>query len=275
MDWLILAILSYLSYAISTSIDKHIMNGKSDATRTNAWKMLFDGTFILILGVLFFDVNFGTPVIFWGAIVGLIYAASGVTYFRALGTTNVNVVTPIIQSSILLVFVFSIILLAETVDLIDTIAVILLFLGAYVVLSNKNLEIPKIDSNLILLFCMVFFASFWAIITKMALDFTKAVELAITMYYFSSLFTFIYSVFDKRNLKVELPKIAISAVFGSTGTLLLYLALAMENASKVYPISGLQSVFLFLIAAIFLKEKFNWNTIIGTIMVILGIYLIA
>jgi uncharacterized membrane protein len=275
MEWLVLALLSYLFYSISTSIDKHLMNHKSGPIKTNAWKMFFNGTVLLIIGFLFFEIQFEMNLLFWGAFVGFIYAASGITYFSALESKNVNVVIPVIQSSILFVFLFGVLLLRETVDVVDGIAVVLIFLGAYSVVSNKKLELPKLDSGLVLLFWMVLFASLWAIVTKFALNETSAIGLAITMYFFSSFFTFVYSGLNKSKRKVELPKIAVSAVFGSIGTLFLYLSLAIENASKVYPISGIQSVFIFLIATMFLREKFGWNTIIGTLLVVIGIYLLA
>jgi len=37
----------------------------------------------------------------------------------------------------------------------------------------------------------------------------------------------------------------------------------------------LQSVFVFIIALMFLKEKFYWHRLIGTIIVVIGIYFIS
>lgn len=275
MEWLVFALSAYLSYSISTSIDKHVMKQQSDPIKTNAWKMLFDGTILLIIGLLFFDIHFDFNLLFWGLVVGFIYAANGISYFSALETKNVNVVIPINQSSIILVFLFGMLFLGEEVTAVDAVAVTVIFLGAYGILSNKRWELPKLDRGLVLLFWMVFFASLWAVVTKFALAETGAIELAITMYFFSSLFTFAYTPFHNGNGGIKLPKIAFSAFFGSVGTLLLYLALAVENASRVYPVSGIQSVFILLISTIFLREKLTWNTAAGTMLVVLGIYLLA
>jgi len=275
-QWLILALLSNLFYAISSSIDKYIMNGRSNPIRTNATKMFFDGTILLAVGLIFFNIHIDLDLLVAASILGLTYAGSGIAYFLSLKTTNVNVIMPLNQSAVLFVFLFAVFFLNEAVDLFDYIAVMLVFLGSYVIVSNKKLEMPRLDPGLVLIIIMVLFASLWAISAKVLVSTIEPISLAITMYYFSSVFTFAYSFLNnKEKSEIEIPKIALTALFGSFGTLLLYLAFAIENASKVYSIGGIRSVFVFFIAAIFLKEKFNLNVIIGTLMVILGIYLIS
>jgi uncharacterized membrane protein len=55
----------------------------------------------------------------------------------------------------------------------------------------------------------------------------------------------------------------------------LFSAAALGNASKVYPLAGLQSAFIFIIALLFLKEKFYWHRLAGTVIVFLGIFLVS
>jgi uncharacterized membrane protein len=66
-----------------------------------------------------------------------------------------------------------------------------------------------------------------------------------------------------------------ASLFAATGVGLLYTALSQANASKVYPMAGISSVTVFLLATVFLQEKFYRHRFIGTLIVVLGIYLIS
>jgi transporter family protein len=75
--------------------------------------------------------------------------------------------------------------------------------------------------------------------------------------------------------KARLVSIGVAAFFGVIGTFLLYTALSKGDASKIYPLAGLQSIFIFIIASIFLREKFKWQRLIGIIVVFAGIFLLS
>lgn len=62
--WLLLGILSYISYAICTSIDKYLMDTKHDPLITNTVKMFFDGLTVLVLGLLFFNLDFTSELLY-------------------------------------------------------------------------------------------------------------------------------------------------------------------------------------------------------------------
>jgi uncharacterized membrane protein len=66
-----------------------------------------------------------------------------------------------------------------------------------------------------------------------------------------------------------------ASLFAATAVGLLYTALSQANASKVYPLAGISSVTVFLLATVFLQEKFHRHRFIGTLIVVLGIYLIS
>ncbi len=71
------------------------------------------------------------------------------------------------------------------------------------------------------------------------------------------------------------PMIITASFFGAMGTFLLYSALAIGDASKVFSIAGLQSAFIFIIASLFLKEKFRWHRLGGTMIIVAGVFLIS
>lgn len=283
--WLLLGILSYLSYAISTSIDKHIMNKGYDVIKTNTFKAFFDGLILLIIGFVFFELKFTSNLILGSLILGVIFAFSGILYFTALRLRDVAVVMPYAQSStILLVFISSLIIFNESANIFNFIGAILILFGAYAVLSESTLRFPKLDKVFCLISLMVILDLMYSLLAKKLLFDINPINLAIMMYFSATIilviFQFIYHSSKRQHQKSlivcgNLYKIIIAAFFGAMGTFLLYSALSVGDASKVYPIAGLQSVFVFIIAPIFLKERFYWHRLIGTITVFFGIFFIS
>lgn len=281
--WLILGLLSFLSYAISASIDKYMMNLKYGVFRTNTIKMFFDGVILLIIGLIFFDLNFTPNIILWSLILGVIYALGGIIYFTVLKLKDIGQVVPHLQSSeILLVFVGSLLLLNEIANIFNYLGVFLILIGVYAVLSETGIKFPRLDKAFFLVLAIVIMnAVYWLLVKKLLFD-IEPITLAIMMYFSTTLILFVYQVlFRKQSLsslisfKPKLPKIILASFFGAMGTFLIYSALSIGDASKVYPIAGIQSVFIFIIASIFLKEKFRWHRMIGTIIVFAGIFLIS
>jgi len=102
------------------------------------------------------------------------------------------------------------------------------------------------------------------------------------MYFSATLFLICFQILYRKhssdiitNLRSRVPKIASASFFGAIGTIFLYSALSLGYASKVYPIAGLTSIFIFIIASFFLKEKFYWYRLIGIVFAFFGIYLIS
>jgi len=281
--WLILGILSYLSYAISTSIDKYMMNHKYGVLRTNTFKMFFDGLILLGLGLLFFRLDFSYNLLLWSLILGVLYALAGITYFFVLKLRDVSEVIPFLQSSeILLIFLGSLLLFNEVANVFNYIGVVLILIGVYAVLSETGLRRPRMNKAFYLILLVVIIDLFFWLLVKKLLYNAQPISLAITMYFSTTLVMIIYqALFNRKSLKAltkinhELFKIGIAAFFGATGTFLLFSALTLEDASKVYPLAGSQAVFVFLIASLFLKEKFRWHRLIGTLLVFGGIFLIS
>lgn len=277
--WLVLGILSYLFYAISTSIDKHFMNKKYDIFSTNTFKMFFNAIILLIIGLIFFKLNFTSKLFFWSLILGGIYALSGIIYFASLKLKDVEIVVPYYQSYLLFfTFIFSVILLNESVNIYNYIGIILLLIGVYTILSENGFKIPKLDKAIFLILIMVVLNLVYNILAKKILYDIKPIDLAIMMYFSCTIFLVAYILLSKKQrslFDVKSSRIIFASIFGAMGTLLLYFALSVGNASKVYPIAGLQPFFVFIIAYIFLKTRFYWHRLIGTVIVFFGIFLIS
>lgn len=277
MEWLFFGVLAYLSYSISSSLDKYFMKKGNNPIITNTLKMIFDGIILLFLGFLFFDLHFSKTLILMSIPLGLFYALSGIFYFASLKSEDVEIVIPYLQAfSLLLLFFFSIILFNESITYLTLIAVLLIIIGIYINLSKDGLAVPKLGKGIIIMTLSVVFSVIYSLLAKSFLFNFDPLSLAITMYFSCSVFLATYSIFNQRkNFKIVNTKIFISAIFGALGTFLLFKALSLGDGSKVFPLAGLESIFVFLIAIIFMKERFQWHRFIGIIIAVIGIYLLS
>jgi len=277
--WLLLGILSYLFYAISTSIDEYFMDNGHNPITTNTFKMFFDGIILLIIGFLFFNLDFSFELLFWSLILGGLYAILGIIYFTLLKIGDVEMIMPFFQSStLLLVFVGSLMIFKETASFFNYIGIFLILIGVYAVLFKKHVRFFQINKIIFLTLLMVFFSTIYFLLAKKLLFDIKPINLAIMMYFSSAIFLTLYILLSKKQRKlfdVKSSKIIIASFFAAIATFLLYSALFVGLASKVYAIAGLQSVFIFIIASIFLRKKFYWRKFAGVIFVFLGIFLIS
>jgi drug/metabolite transporter (DMT)-like permease len=82
--WLVLGILAYFSYAISSAIDKHLMDIDYAPYNTSIYKMFFDGIILLLSSFLFFDPNLSVKAVYACLFLGGIYAVSSVVYYKML-----------------------------------------------------------------------------------------------------------------------------------------------------------------------------------------------
>lgn len=281
--WLVLGILAYVSFAISTSLDKYMMNVKCDIIQTSTFKMFFDGLILLIVGIAFFNLAISQDLILWALILGVLYAIGNIIYYKLLKIKDVEEAVPASQSlEILLIFIFSIILFSELVTISNYIGVALILIGVYAVLSKTGLSIPEFNKGFVAILSVVAVnITYWLLVKKILFD-VKPIDLAIVMYFSTTIILVIYQLIAKKNIikdvlkfKSHMPTVIVAAFFGAFGTLLIYSALAIGNASRVYPIAGVQSVFIFIIASMFLKEKFYWHRLAGVIAVVFGIFLVS
>lgn len=280
--WLILATVGYLFYAVSTAIDKYLMNRKYNIFRTDTFKMFFDGLILLIICLTFFEFTISVELLIWSFLLGTIYALSGIMYFNALRLKDAKEVIPSLQSSsILLIFLLSILLFNEIVNIFNYFGVFLIIIGIYSVLS-KGLKLPKLDKGMGFIFITIFLTVIYSLLAKKLLFGIKPINLAVTMYFSCTFVLLLYQMFFEKNIiksfvnfKSRIPKVLLASLFGSFGTFLLYSALSIGNASKIYPLAGLQSVFIFIIASLFLKERFSWHRLLGTLFVFVGVFLVS
>jgi uncharacterized membrane protein len=263
-----------------------MMNKKYDVFNTNMLKTFFDAIILLIVGLAFFRLAFTPNTIILAFILGVVYAAAGILYFASLRIGDVSKVMPYLQSvQLLFIFLGSLLLFSEPSNILNYLGIIIILIGIYAVLSKKGFKAPKIDKLFFYVLAIVALHIVYWLLTKQALFNSQPISLAVAMYFSGSLVLGVYQLLLRKKMQAKaikpavakstIPTILVAAIFGSAGTLLLFTALSIGFASKVYPLAGLQSVFIAVIAKIFLREKWYWSRIIGTLLVCVGIFLIS
>jgi len=280
--WLSLAILSQLCYAIATSLDKRIMNKGSNPAKTAIIRNSLNSIILLIAGILFFKLSITVSSLAWSALLGILYGGATILYFYILKKKDLQEAIPFLHSgTILLVFIFSLILFNESANILNYLGVFIILLGIHLLLSKNKLKLPKLDKPLIMLFIAILLLSIYWLLTKNFLFEIEPINLVIPMFLFSAItmalaFPKLNSISSMAvNSKITNKKsIFAASLFGSLATILIYFALSIGDSSKVNPLIGLQLAFIFFIGLVFFKERPHVNRIIGTIFIILGTYFI-
>ncbi len=289
MLWLLLALSYALFHSIVSLLDKILLkNKKVDPLSLSAYRYLVNAVISFIL--LFFlgksiIVNSGT---FWIYVISMaaIYTISGLGYFFAMKTADVSKAVPLGHGlTIVLAFIFSILLLKEIATLGDVFGTIMIVIGIYTVLTNGKLEMPKMSKELMLIILWAVTLALWGIMSKPATNIIDPSVLNFLMYAFTALnFLVINSIKDFKRFS-NLGKTILSngkllgftllsSFFASVGTFLLFLALTMGNASEILPISRTIPLFAILWGWLILKERHYKIRFIGSLLIVLGIFLI-
>lgn len=69
--------------------------------------------------------------------------------------------------------------------------------------------------------------------------------------------------------------LVLAGVITCTSSLLAFHALKLGDASRVSPLERLSLVFAIVFAAVFLKEKMNWQLVLGAVLMAAGAVVIA
>jgi len=281
--WLILAIIGYIIGAIASIMDKYMMNKQYHPVTTVLLRTMFNAIFLASAGLLLLNMQINTSILLLAAIPAFLLVISFVVYLFVLQKKNASEIQPFSQSlDTLFIFLASIIILNESANILNYVGILVIVIGVYLVLTEHITKIPRLDRSLLIIAALVPIDIAYAIVVKTFLGSAEPIALVVSIYTMSFLMLALVSILLRRHinnttssLKSQIKIVLIASIFAATAAALLYTALSQANASKVYPIAGVSSVMTFLLATMFLKEKFHWHKFIGTIIVFLGIYLIS
>jgi uncharacterized membrane protein len=281
--WLVFTLTGYSIFAIAATLDKYMMNQRYHPVTTVLLRTFFNGLFLGTAGLLFLHLSITPAMLLLSLIPAALLVVSFVVYLWVLQRKNASEIQPFSQSlDALFIFLAAIALLHEVARPENYVGIVVIVVGIYLVLAKHITKIPHLDRHLVFIAALVPIDVAYALLVKLFLSDVEPIPLATSIYLLSALLLALVSLFMRRRelftsnaLKQQLRIVIPASLCAATGAGFTYTALSLANASKVYPMAGIDSVMVFLFATVFLKERFHKHRLIGTLIVFLGIYLIS
>lgn len=209
---------------------------------------------------------------------GISTGASWLCYFRALQIGDVNKVTPIDKSSTILTMLMAFILLGEEITLIKGIAMILIGVGTYLMITKKENVVVNNKNNTWLIYALgsAIFASLTSILGKIGIEgVDSTLGTAIRTIVVLIMAWIVVFVTKKQNAIKDIDKnswifLVLSGLATGGSWLCYYKALQTGPASVVVPIDKLSILVTIAFSYIIFKEKLNKKSSLGLLLIIIG-----
>lgn len=209
---------------------------------------------------------------------GLATGASWICYFKALSIGDVNKVTPIDKSSVILTVLFAIVLFGETNNLaVKLIGIALIGVGTYLMIEKKKNHNEPIGHIWILYAALsAVFAALTSILAKVGIEGVESnlgtVIRTTVVLVMAWLIVFVKGEHKKiKDIdKKELAFIGMSGIATGASWLCYYYAVQTGILSVVVPIDKMSILITVIFSVIFLKEKLSKKAIIGLCLMCLG-----
>lgn len=276
--WIVFALLSALFSGLTTiCAKKGVKNVDSIlASSIRTTVVLLISFLIVILFSSFDKVNFKT--ITFLILSGVSTTLLWLNYFKALDLGNVNEVTPVDKTSIVLTLILSCIFLNEKITVIKIISSILIISGAFLMVNKEEHSNNKRWIKYAILTAI--FTSVSAIISKIGL---RDIEpnlgnLYRTIFVFIFMWLIVLLKKKQKHIKTINKKswlyLILSGITTSLSWIYYFNALKEGEASIVFPIEKLSVVVSIGLSYILLKERMTKKSIIGLILIVAGTYIL-
>ena len=209
---------------------------------------------------------------------GISTGASWLCYFRALQIGDVNKVTTIDKSSTILTMLMAFILLGEEITLIKGLAMILIGVGTYLMITKKENVVVNNKNNTWLIYALgsAIFASLTSILGKIGIEgVDSTLGTAIRTIVVLIMAWIVVFVTKKQNAIKDIDKnswifLVLSGLATGGSWLCYYKALQTGPASVVVPIDKLSILVTIAFSYIIFKEKLNKKSSLGLLLIIIG-----
>ena len=207
---------------------------------------------------------------------GISTGASWLCYFKALQLGNINKVTAVDKTSVVLTIILSLIFFKESVTVYKIIGMIILTIGTYLMVEKK--KDTKQTSNAWLLYALlsVVFASFTTILGKIGISHIEsnlgtAIRTSVVLI-MSWIVVFVtHSEMNMKSIpKKEYLYIALSGLATGGSWLCFYHALQSGPASLITPIDKLSILFTVLFSYLIFHEKLSKKALFGLWLIVSG-----
>jgi transporter family protein len=209
---------------------------------------------------------------------GISTGASWLFYFKALQMGDVNKVTPIDKSSILLTMLMAFIFLGEQVTFLKVIAMVLIGTGTYMMIQKKESNATVTKDKVWLFYALgsAVFASLTSILGKVGIEgIDSTLGTAVRTIVVLIMAWFVVFITGKQSTIKNVDKksgiFLVLSGFATGGSWLCYYKALQEGpASIVVPIDKLSILVTVAFSYVVFKEKLNRKSVIGLVLIVLG-----
>ena len=240
--------------------------------------LIFSWIMVFISGSQSTLTSINTKTLVFLILSGIATGASWLCYFKALQIGDVNKVTPIDKSSTILTMIIAFILLGEEITLIKAIAMVLIGIGTYLMITKKeNVKVEK-KNNAWLIYALgsAIFASLTSILGKIGIEgIDSTLGTAIRTIVVLIMAWIVVFVTKKQNTIRNIDKsswifLFLSGLATGGSWLCYYRALQTGPASVVVPIDKLSILVTIAFSYIVFKEKLNKQSALGLLLIVMG-----
>ena len=198
-----------------------------------------------------------------------------ICYFKALDLGTVSKVTPVDKTSIVLTLILSSLFLNEKITNIKIISIVLILLGTFLTIKKESKD-SKDNRWILYAILTAVFTSTTTILSKIGIENTNTTLITFLRTIVVLIILTTITLFKKKYKYIKDIKsrswlfIILSGLSTSLSWLFYFKALALGEASIVFPIEKLSLVVSILISIIFLKEKVSKKQITGIIIIVIG-----
>ena len=240
--------------------------------------LIFSWIMVFISGSQSTLTSINTKTLVFLILSGIATGASWLCYFKALQIGDVNKVTPIDKSSTILTMIMAFILLGEEITLIKAIAMVLIGIGTYLMITKReNVKVEK-KNNAWLIYALgsAIFASLTSILGKIGIEgIDSTLGTAIRTIVVLIMAWIVVFVTKKQNTIRNIDKsswifLFLSGLATGGSWLCYYRALQTGPASVVVPIDKLSILVTIAFSYIVFKEKLNKKSALGLLLFVIG-----
>ncbi|KEI77915.1 EamA-like drug/metabolite transporter [Clostridium sporogenes] len=244
--------------------------------------LIFSWLMVFIVGSQDFIYRISGQSLLFLILSGLATGASWICYFKALQVGDVNKVTPVDKSSIVLTMILAFVFLGEKITWIKFIGMCAIGIGTYMMITKKEVETKEVSDNRWLFYAVLsaVFASLTSILGKVGISGIESnLGTAIRTIVVLIMAWVVVFVSKKQGEIKNIDKkswlfICLSGITTGSSWLCYYRALQIGPASVVVPIDKLSIVVSIAFSYFILKEKLTKKSFLGLIIIVIGTLLL-
>lgn len=279
---IIFGIISMLGFGISTGITKVPLKSIG-----NQMTIFFRGIFmslIIFLVLLFYlPASLSPFYLVIALVIGVIGYFPLFTFYKGLKRGKIGVISPVSNSSIIFTVLFSIVFFGETLNIIQSYAIVLIIIGVFLVSVNfrdlKGSNLFKFSSGIpfALMTCLGWGLFFFLV--KIPVTFIGPVLTAFMVEFVIMIMAGINMRASRIPFKIPnkriLIYIVILSVFGSAGAIFFNMGISVSSVSIVAALSKSSPWVTTLYGRVAYKEKLKAAQYVAIVLILAGIVLIS